>query len=638
MSTGATEAEITLTEGTNFSVDAAADGRLAIDLLGGIWIVPQNGGQSEAIANGSLPARRPRWSPDATSIVYQARAGNQDQLWLYDFVAEAAQNISDSQYYDQHPDWHPDGQRVVFSSDRRDSGFDLWEHDLATRLTWRISHQPGDESEPAWSADGRDLVYIHRLNGQWSLMLRRQGQPDEVMVTSTAQLSSPSWRPDGSLISFLRQGENGLSIDMIILSDPTLVRTLVTGEDFFVAPVTWLDRQQMLYSANGVIRKRTFNSWTSTTVPFRATIRSEEVEHKAIRPHRELLAIDEPEGLLVIRVARLFDGIGGGYRERQDIVIDGGQIIAVEDRRDRAGSIVIDLGSLTALPGFVDSFAAMPANADEALGPLLLSYGVTTVIAEHANSAALNQRWSGRDMPGPRILSASKITDGQTGDASPWLVTISGDMTVGIEQRSSVANWQALGVPVLAENWQVGMGSGASMLLGVGSMPASPSGLRYDDTELANGSNSVTIVSGLADARTPGLAALLQSRQARLMPTHGPAVRRFAQQPQLSHASSTIVLGSKPNGLPPGIALHAEFRALAQAGLSQEQVLRAAGVNASAALGFGLRLGRLAVGAKADLVLVDGDPLANIDDAQKVIGVVRNGRFFSAIGLIERAE
>jgi hypothetical protein len=112
MSATATEAEITLTQGTNFSVDAAADGRLAIDLLGGIWIVPQNGGQSEAIANGFLPARRPKWSPDATSIVYQARAGSQDQLWLYDFVAEAAQNISDSQYFDQHPDWHPDGQRV----------------------------------------------------------------------------------------------------------------------------------------------------------------------------------------------------------------------------------------------------------------------------------------------------------------------------------------------------------------------------------------------------------------------------------------------------------------------------------------------------------------------------------------------
>ena len=97
------------------------------------------------------------------------------------------------------------------------------------------------------------------------------------------------------------------------------------------------------------------------------------------------------------------------------------------------------------------------------------------------------------------------------------------------------------------------------------------------------------------------------------------------------------MLGSKPNGLPPGIALHAEFRALAQAGLKQVQILRSAGANAAGALGLGSRLGRIVVGGNADIVLVHGDPLANINDTRKIAGVVRNGRFFSINGLIERA-
>jgi imidazolonepropionase-like amidohydrolase len=97
-----------------------------------------------------------------------------------------------------------------------------------------------------------------------------------------------------------------------------------------------------------------------------------------------------------------------------------------------------------------------------------------------------------------------------------------------------------------------------------------------------------------------------------------------------------VVLGSKPNGLPAGLGLHAEFRALTAAGLTPEQALRAAGVNAAASLGLGLQLGRIAVGSFADLVIVDGDPLADIDDALRVVAVVRNGRFFSAIGLIDR--
>ena len=47
-------------------------------------------------------------------------------------------------------------------------------------------------------------------------------------------------------------------------------------------------------------------------------------------------------------------------------------------------------------------------------------------------------------------------------------------------------------------------------------------------------------------------------------------------------------------------------------------------------------LGRVATGAVADLVFVDGDPLTDINAALNVVAVVRNGRFFSVAGLIDR--
>jgi hypothetical protein len=141
----------------------------------------------------------------------------------------------------------------------------------------------------------------------------------------------------------------------------------------------------------------------------------------------------------------------------------------------------------------------------------------------------------------------------------------------------------------------------------------------------------------LADANTPGLEQLLQVRQASLLPNAEPK-RRFTETPDLRLKASSIVIASKANGLPPGIALHAEFLALAAAGLNGEQMLRSVGVNAAAYLRLGLQLGRLAPGSRADIVLVDGDPLNKAADLRKVVGVVRNGRFFSAIGLIERAQ
>jgi hypothetical protein len=590
---GPASAQITLTRGTNFSVDVAEDAQLAIDLLGKIWIVPPSGGTAEAITDGLSPARRPRWSPDASAIVYQARQGNQEQLCMYRFQDGTASNISDGQFFDQHPTWHPDGERILYASDRRNSGFDLWELDLATGLTWRISSLAGDETEPAWSADGRDLVYIHRQGNQWSLMLRRRGQPDQVLVTSSARLYAPSWRPDGSLVTFLRQRDDGLSIDMAILSDPVLVRPLITGEDFFVAPVAWPDRHQMLYAANGLIRSRLFNSWSSSTIPFRATVYREEPPQREATRQRKLPVIDEPPGQLVIRTARLFDGIGDAYREGLDIVIEGSRISALEERRDRPGAIIVELGDLTALPGFIDSHASLPTDLNESLGPALLAFGVTTIVVDHARAGELNQRWSGKDMPGPRVLG---------------------------------------------DDWQLQLNSISTAMLGAESTPTSPGGIRYEDAQIAHGVDATTILSGLADSRTRGLPALLESRQAGLLRSYPTAIRRFTEKPRLEARSSSIVLGSSANGFAPGVALHAELRALSEAGLGEDYVLRAAGVNAANALGLGLQVGRIATGSSADLVLIDGDPLRDIEDSLKIVGVVRNGRFFSAIGLIERAE
>ena len=184
------------TRGDDLAVDVALDGRLAIDLLDSIWIVPNGGGQAEQISAIEAPARRPRWSPLDDAIVYQTAINGLEQIQLYRFASGLTANIGDGKYLNQHPSWHPMGDRLLFSSDRYGSGFDIWEYDVTTGLSWRITHLDGDELEPAWSADGRDLVYVHRHNQQWSIMIRRFGMPDRRLLTSNARISAPQWRPN----------------------------------------------------------------------------------------------------------------------------------------------------------------------------------------------------------------------------------------------------------------------------------------------------------------------------------------------------------------------------------------------------------------------------------------------------------
>lgn len=550
-------ADETITRGRNISADITRDGRIAIDLIGDIWIVPPSGGKATAVTRNLRSAQRPRWSPDAARIAYQATADGTQGLWIYDFATRQSRHVSRNTFLDLHPAWHPDGQRLIYASDSTGEGFDLWEVDLPTGLHWRLSDHAGDETDPAWSADGRDLVYVRRHGDLWSLVLRRHGQPEETLLSTSDQIAGPSWRPDGSLITFLQRGALGPTIEMVILSQPRLVRPYARDENFVFAPISWLDRHRMIYTSDGAIRQRLFNSWTSTPFPFRATIETRKASKAGTIKRRQLADIDEPPGRLVIHASRMFDGLGGGYQSDRDIVIDGGRISAVEAHSDRPGSIVINMGDLTVLPGYIDARSELPSDLNDAFGALLLTTGVTTVVAEHADAERLNTLWSSKELPGPRVLSGTA--------------------------------WHA------------------------------------------------DAVSGAADAMTPGLRSLLQSRQAQLIGTTRPVARRFAQPPSIDIGASSIVLGSKDNGLPAGLALHAEFRALAAAGLRSEQSLRAAGVNAAGALRLDPFLGRIAVGAVADLVFVDGDPLSNIADALNIVAVVRNGRFFSVAGLIDRS-
>ena len=633
----AAHADVVISEGTNIHVDIAADGRIAIDLLGSLWVQQAGHVDAEPVDTGARAVRRPRFSPDGKSLVFESGAADRTGLNILEPGNGAGSSVGDDRYANRFPEWHPGGERIVFASARNGRGFDLWEADVATGLEWRLSDLPGDETEPAWSSDGRHLVYVHVHDGQWSLMLRRFGLPDEVLVASTQPIAAPSWRPDGSLVTWLAREDTGWTVWMTILSVPRLHRRLLADDDLFLSPVAWPDRQRMIYAANGHIRTRPFDAWTSVTIPFRARIGEPPNVAAARASQRTLPATDRPSGRTIIRAGRLFDGLGNGYIDNVDVVIDDGLVSAVEARRNRSDGIVVDLGDLTLLPGLVDAYASLPDSADASLGPLLLGLGVTTVVAEHVRADELSRTWSGKDMPGPRLLSASALATATPDGPLPWLVTLRGERAPAAEQRQKVLDWQQRGIAVLADTWQTAVGAGASLLLGVDSGPTSPAGRRYADVRLSSGSGEITLVSGLADAGTPGVDDLWQSRVARQFPRPRQLARRFMSVPDLAASAPTLVAGSFPNGLPPGIALQAELRALAAAGLSPAEALKAAGVNAARALGLGLGIGRIAPGAMADMVVVDGDPLANVEDALLIVGIVRNGRFFSVSGLLDLA-
>jgi imidazolonepropionase-like amidohydrolase len=94
----------------------------------------------------------------------------------------------------------------------------------------------------------------------------------------------------------------------------------------------------------------------------------------------------------------------------------------------------------------------------------------------------------------------------------------------------------------------------------------------------------------------------------------------------LHRAGIAIVPGSD-TGLV-GYGLHRELELYVQAGMTPLQAIQSATIVSARAMNLDRDSGTVEPGKRADLILVDGNPLANISDLRKVSRVVANGRLY----------
>jgi imidazolonepropionase-like amidohydrolase len=79
----------------------------------------------------------------------------------------------------------------------------------------------------------------------------------------------------------------------------------------------------------------------------------------------------------------------------------------------------------------------------------------------------------------------------------------------------------------------------------------------------------------------------------------------------------------------PGFSLHEELQRFVAAGFTPLEALQTATLNPAQFFGMQEQLGTIEKGKIADLVFLDGNPLDDIRNTQKVSGVILNGRFYS---------
>jgi imidazolonepropionase-like amidohydrolase len=83
----------------------------------------------------------------------------------------------------------------------------------------------------------------------------------------------------------------------------------------------------------------------------------------------------------------------------------------------------------------------------------------------------------------------------------------------------------------------------------------------------------------------------------------------------------------------PGLTLRQEFAELAKAGLSPLEILQMTTINPAEYLAQQDIMGTAEPGRQADLVILDADPLEDVENLHRINAVVRAGKHYSAADL-----
>jgi enamidase len=115
----------------------------------------------------------------------------------------------------------------------------------------------------------------------------------------------------------------------------------------------------------------------------------------------------------------------------------------------------------------------------------------------------------------------------------------------------------------------------------------------------------------------------------------------MAMERAFAKAGGTLIVGTDPTGGGGVIAGYSNQRALellVEAGFSPLDAIRIGTLNGATYLGRGALTGSIVAGKLADLVIIDGNPAANIGDIRKVQLVFRQGVGYDPAALIESVK
>ena len=175
-----------------------------------VYVIPLEGGSPVRITSGDTEEFLGDWSPDGQWLVFTRRGSEESRgLWLRNPAGVNLFQLTGED--DVGPVWSPDGDAIAFVRNvdgNRDIYLLLPEDDDDWRGPVKaepLITSPEADHSPAWAPDGDTLVYVSNRDGNPEIyMIETDDDNSPLRLTNNeAEDSQPVWSPDGKRIAFV---------------------------------------------------------------------------------------------------------------------------------------------------------------------------------------------------------------------------------------------------------------------------------------------------------------------------------------------------------------------------------------------------------------------------------------------------
>lgn len=686
---------------TRFARVSPEGDRVVFESLGRLWIKDLPDGQARPLTREGDQRRElfPDWSADGRTIVF-VTWDDQDLGSIRTIRANGRGErvISPEPGVYRRPRFSPDGETIVFEKDS--GGFLTAPEWGETTGIFTLAadggamHEVADSgSAPHFSPDGQ-RIFLTRAGESRQLVSVNLDGLDERVHASADLVGEYQVSPTGTHVAFR---ENYDTYVMPLLPGPQGLAAGRGGAAVPVAEASGNGSSYMHWSENG----ETIN-WSVGPVLYSASLDDlfpAPGSEEEFTPPEDGISLSvtapaaRPDGVVALVGARLITMAGedGGVIEDGVVVIEDNRIAAVGPRGEveiPAGANEIDVTGHTITPGFIDAHAHGPQGNDEIIpeqnwsAMAHLALGVTTIHdpssqASHIFTAAEYQR-AGR-LLAPRTFSTGEIIYGARApgfyaqidsldDAREHVFRLASQGAHSVknynqprrdQRQQVVAASQEAGIMSVAEggsNYHMDMA-----LVADGNTTLEhnlPPSMLYEDVlsmyEQSDVGYTPTLAvtyGGLAGDpywrmemdvwRHPILAAHVPPRL-----LEASSVRRTKAPEEdfvdddaantarlLMERGVPVAIGA--HGQQQGLAAHWEMWSFARGGMSPVQVLATATSMAAESLGMDRDIGTIEAGKLADLVVLRENPLEDIRNTDQIEYVMLDGRLYDADTLNE---